>query len=216
VLREIGSREPSTGVFHLLIQGLVMMTDDAVEKILAALGDEPPNEHWIEALNNGTHVLIRPLHPQDRQLEFQFIGQLSAESFRTRFFGVIGPADVSLLDQMMDVDYRTRSAYIAMIHENGLLREVGISRYAVAADAQQCDCAVVVADRWQRQGVGTLLMQHLIVAARQNGFKKMMSVHQSNNFGMHRLARSLGFHGRYPATGDDEIIYELDLTPAFG
>ena len=78
------------------------MTDDAVEKILAALGDEPPHEHWIEALNNGTHVLIRPLHPQDRQLEFQFMGQLSAESFRTRFFGVIGAAQVPLLDQMMD------------------------------------------------------------------------------------------------------------------
>ena len=193
-----------------------MMTDYAVEEILAALGQEPPDEHWIEALNNDTHVLIRPLHPQDRRLEFEFINELSAESFRTRFFGAMGQTGISLLDQMMDVDYQGRMAYIAMVHENGHLTEVGISRYAVTADVQQCDCAVVVADRWQRQGMGALLMEHLIVAAQRNGFKKMMSVHQANNFGMHRLARSHGFHSRYPATGDSEIIYELDLMPAFG
>ncbi|MGC6369872.1 GNAT family N-acetyltransferase [Pseudomonas sp. K2I15] len=192
------------------------MTDYVVAEILAALADEPPSEHWIEALSNDTHVLIRPLHPQDRHLEFDFIKQLSAESFRTRFFGAMGQVDVSLMDQMMDVDYCNRTAYIAMVHENGQLCEVGISRYTTSADARQCDCAVVVADRWQRHGMGTLLMGHLIVAAQRNGFKTMMSVHQNNNFGMHRLARSLGFHSRYPATGDDEIIYELDLTPAFG
>lgn len=193
-----------------------MLTDYAVEKILAALGHASPDEHWIEALNDGTHVLIRPLHEQDRQLEFEFISQMSAESFRTRFFGAVGHENVSLLDQMMDVDYRSRMAYIAMVHENGHLSEVGISRYADSGDVQQCECAVVVADRWQRQGMGTLLMEHLIVAAQRNGFKKMMSIHQTNNFGMHRLARSLGFHSRYPSTGDNEIIHELDLTPAFG
>jgi GNAT superfamily N-acetyltransferase len=198
-----------------LIKVLIMMTDYAVKEILAGLSDEITDEHWIEALNNDTHVLIRPLHPQDRPLEFEFINQLSAESFRTRFFGTMGQVGMSLLDQMMDVDYRGRMAYIAMVHENGHLTEVGISRYAVTADVQQCDCAVVVADRWQRQGMGTLLMEHLIVAAQRNGFKKMMSVHQSNNFGMHRLARSHGFHSRYPVTGDGEIIYERDLTPAF-
>jgi GNAT superfamily N-acetyltransferase len=192
-----------------------MMTDYAVKEMLAALADEITDEHWIEALNNDTHVLIRPLYPQDRPLEFEFINQLSAESFRTRFFGTMGQAGMSLLDQMMDVDYRDRMAYIAMVHENGHLTEVGISRYAVTADVQQCDCAVVVADRWQRQGMGTLLMEHLIAAAQRNGFKKMMSVHQSNNFGMHRLARSHGFHSRYPVTGDGEIIYERDLTAAF-
>lgn len=193
-----------------------MLNDYAVEKILAALNHGSPDEHWIEALNNDTHVLIRPLHEQDRQLEFGFINQLSAESFRTRFFGTLGQEDVSLLDQMMDLDYRHRMAYIAMVHELGHLTEVGISRYAVTADGQQCECAVVVADRWQRQGMATLLMKHLIVAAQRNGFKKMISIHQTNNFGMHRLARSLGFHSRYPATGEDEIIHELDLTPAFG
>lgn len=192
-----------------------MLTDYAVEKILATLGHTSPDEHWIEALNDGTHVLIRPLHEQDRQLEFEFISQISAESFRTRFFGATGCENVPLLDQMMDVDYRSRMAYIAMVHENGHLSEVGISRYADSVDVQQCECAVVVADRWQRQGMGTLLMEHLIVAAKRNGFKKMISIHQTNNFGMHRLTRNLGFHSRYPATGDNEIIHELNLTQLF-
>lgn len=193
-----------------------MFTDHAVEKILAPLGHPSPDEHWIEALNNGSHVLIRPLHRQDRQLEFEFIKQLSAESFRTRSFGSLVPESVPMLDQMMDLDYHKRMAYIAMVHESGHLTEVGISRYVASADGRQCECAVVVADRWQRQGMGMLLMQHLIVAAQRNGFKTMISIHQTDNFGMHRMARSLGFHSRYPATGDSEIIHELDLAPTTG
>jgi GNAT superfamily N-acetyltransferase len=192
-----------------------MLTDYAIKQILATLDQAAPDEHWIEALNNDTHVLIRPLHKQDRQLEFSFINQLSAESFRTRFFGTMDEESVPLIDQMMDVDYHNRMAYIAMAHEKGRLSEVGVSRYAVTADGQQCECSVVVADHWQRQGMGTLLMKHLIEAAQRNGFKNMVSIHQTSNFGMHRLARSLGFHSRYPVTGDNEIIHELDLTRAF-
>jgi hypothetical protein len=30
-----------------------------------ALGHETEDEHGVEALNNDTHVLIRPLHAQD-------------------------------------------------------------------------------------------------------------------------------------------------------
>lgn len=193
-----------------------MFTDHTVAAILAALGDQAPNEHWIEALNNGTHVLIRPLHRQDRQLAFAFLGQLSAESLRSRFFAQVEQSARSMLDYLMDVDYQQRMAYITMIHERGQLTEVGISRYAACIDPGQCECSVVVADRWQRRGLGTLLMRHLISAAQRNGFKTMVSIHQANNFAMHSLSRSQGFHSRYPATGEDEIIHELDLTPRRG
>lgn len=34
-------------------------------------------QYWIDALSDGSHVLIRPLRPQDRQREKAFIENLS-------------------------------------------------------------------------------------------------------------------------------------------
>jgi hypothetical protein len=36
--------------------------------------------HWIEPLNDGSPVLIRPLRPEDRQRETDFINRLSEQA----------------------------------------------------------------------------------------------------------------------------------------
>lgn len=178
---------------------------------LATFCPADADEHWIEPLKYGTHVLIRPLQEQDREREFQFIKHLSAGSRRSRFLGTFSEADAPLMDRMMDLDYQNRMAYVALVHENGQLLEIGVSRYAATPGAGQCECAITVADEWQRRGLGTLLGRHLIDAARRNGFKTMTSTDLASNYGMHCLARTLGFTSRYPSDGFSEIIHELDL-----
>ena len=37
-------------------------------------------DHWIESLRDGTRVLVRPLKPQDRAMEEEFIRRLSPEA----------------------------------------------------------------------------------------------------------------------------------------
>ncbi len=34
-------------------------------------------DHWVESLDDGRHVLIRPLREEDRERERQFINRLS-------------------------------------------------------------------------------------------------------------------------------------------
>ena len=51
---------------------------------------KPSGEYWIEALENGVHVLIRPLQAQDRARAF--IERLSPES---GFTTVADPDDAS-------------------------------------------------------------------------------------------------------------------------
>ena len=53
---------------------------------------KPSGEYWIEALENGVHVLIRPLQAQDREREKAFIERLSPES---GFTTVADPDDAS-------------------------------------------------------------------------------------------------------------------------
>lgn len=134
-----------------------MSIDHAVEMILAQIDLETPDEHWIQALSDGSHVLIRPLHEEDRQREFEFINELSPDSRRFHFLATIEEASSTLLDQLMDVDHERRMAYVALAHQDGQLKEIGVSRYAALDSREGCECAVVVAEKWQRRGAGIVI-----------------------------------------------------------
>ena len=40
-------------------------------------------------------------------------------------------------------------------HENGKLREIGVSRYSATGKDSQCECAVTVADDWRQRGLAS-------------------------------------------------------------
>lgn len=169
-----------------------------------------PGEHWLPALRDGRHVLVRPLAPEDRQREYAFIRHLSAEARHMRFLAQVKEPDAVLMDKLMDTDGKQRAAFIALAHEDGKLIEVGISRYA-AAEPGECECAVTVADEFAKGGLGTFLMQRLIDAARQNGFQAMYSVDASNNTPMRHLATALGFERHLDPDDLRQVIYRLKL-----
>lgn len=171
-------------------------------------------EHAVVTLHDGTPVLIRPLRPDDRAREQAFIRRLSPESRRCRFLGEIREASEPLLDTLMNTDGVDSVAYVALVHDNGELREVGICRYASSTDRSRCECAVTVADDWRHRGLAVTLMQHLIATARRNGFKVMYSIDLAENRDMQQLARFLGFQ-RSPDPGDATLVtHSLQLVPA--
>lgn len=167
--------------------------------------------HWIDCLLDGTPVLIRPLRAEDREREEDFIQRLSPTARRYRFLGDFREASPALIDQLMDVDFPRRVAFVALLHDNGTLREIGVSRFAATADEKQCECAVTVADNWQHRGLGVLLMRHLIDVARGNGYKRMISLDEANNQPMRELASFLGFRREHAPDDPARVIHVLDL-----
>lgn len=167
-------------------------------------------QYWIEALRDGRHVLIRPLKNNDRDREYAFIKRLSAESRHMRFLAQINEPSAEMLNQLMDTDNKQRLAYIALVHENGQLVEIGVSRYAATSE-DACECAVTVADEWVHLGLGTILMRHLINAARKNGFRQMYSVDAASNLPMRDLAKALGFETHNDPDDTCQVIHRLYL-----
>ncbi|AIL61717.1 GNAT family N-acetyltransferase [Pseudomonas alkylphenolica] len=168
-------------------------------------------EHWIEALDNGTHVLIRPLQAKDRQREIAFIERLSPQSRHFRFLCQLKEPSEAMLDQLMTVDQRQNMAYVALAHVDGELQEVGIARYAAAPRAGECECAVTVMDSWQHHGLGRLLLHHLIDHARAQGFKLMYSIDAAANVAMRDLAQAAGFSTVRDPDDTSQVIHRLSL-----
>ncbi|HEY0232251.1 MAG TPA: GNAT family N-acetyltransferase [Dokdonella sp.] len=178
---------------------------------LATTPQSADSPHWDEALRDGTRVLVRPIRREDAALEREFIEHLSATSRRLRFLGSIGEPSDELIRSLTDIDYRRDVAFVAVIERDGVPCEIGVSRFSLAADGQSCECAVTVADEWQNQGLGSLLMRHLIGIARQRGVRTMVSFDAADNAAMRDLAQYLGFRRERDPDDATQVIHTLVL-----
>lgn len=145
------------------------------------------------ALRDGTPITIRPIRPDDAEIEQAFVRGLSEESRYNRFMTTISELPPKKLAFFTEVDYQRHMALIATLARDGREEEIGVARYVASETAGECEFAVTVADNWQGNGLAVLLMRELIEAARDRGFKIIYGLVFASNQRMLDLARKLGF-----------------------
>ena len=183
------------------------LTDPAIDTATQALATT--RHHAV--LGDGTPVLVRPLHPEDIELERSFIEALSPQSRRYRFLQAMRSPSDALLRQMMTINPATDAAFVAVLGEGDEAREIGVARFSASAGGQDCEFAVTVADEWQNKGLGTLLMHRLMEVAKGRGIKSMQSSDAADNSIMREFARHLHFHHK-PDPQDAKLVrYSVEL-----
>jgi acetyltransferase len=138
---------------------------------------------------DGQPVVIRPIKPEDADMEQDFVKHLSAETKYFRFMNTIRELSQAQLIRLTQIDYDREMAFIAMTEDT----EIGVARYATNPDGESCEFAIVVADTWQGKGVARRLMGVLIDTARSRGLKYMNGDFLAENTRMLRFVASLGF-----------------------
>ena len=144
-------------------------------------------------LADGRVVTLRPIRPEDAQIEHEFVKGLSDESRYFRFMDTLRELTPMMLLRFTQIDYDREMAFIATIEEGSREVEIGVARYITNPDGATCEFALVVTDAWQRRGLGRRLMELLIEVAQQRGLKEMVGHILSNNVSMLELCAGLGF-----------------------
>jgi acetyltransferase len=152
---------------------------------------------WTTA--DGVEVTLRPIRPEDAEMEQAFVRGLSPESRRYRFMDTLRELTPAMLVRFTQIDYDREMAFVATIRREGREVEVGVCRYITNPDATSCEYAIVLADDWQGRGLGRRMMAELIAVARRRGLQSMIGVVLSGNRAMLDLCQRLGF-----AIGDDD------------
>jgi acetyltransferase len=142
---------------------------------------------------DGVEVEVRPIRPEDAEIEREFVRALSPEAKYLRFMSTLKELTPVMLARFTQVDYDREMALIAVVTEGGRERQIGVARYVVNADGETCEFAVVVAEAWQGRGLGRHLMQRLIGIARERGLAAMQGEILAANSGMLDLVAKLGF-----------------------
>ena len=162
-------------------------------------------------LTDGREVVIRPMNPGDADAERAFITALSPRARRLRFQEQFVAPDEALVNRLVDVDHLNDEAFVALDGDSATASIVGVSRYAVGSDPLACEIAVTVLDDWQGHGLGTLLMQRLIDAARGRGILRMISLDFAENSEMTHLAHHLGFVTTPDPDDRTQVVHTLAL-----
>jgi acetyltransferase len=155
----------------------------------------PYPDHLIHCwrLVSGRVVTVRPVRPQDGELEQDFIRSLSPKARYYRFFNAIRELSPELLWQLTHVDYRRSMTLLAVVRDGGREAQLGVAQYVADQDAHVCDFALVIHDAWQGHGLGSLMLHTLEQRARAAGLTRMEADVIADNQPMLRLARSRGF-----------------------
>jgi acetyltransferase len=143
---------------------------------------------------------LRPIRAEDLPLLKEFVDGLSPRTSYLRLLSPRRPSDEELR-RWADVDPSREHALIAIDMDGSRQVMVGVARYFLEENGN-ADFAIVIADNWQRQGIGRMLILGLIDAATERGVRTLRGVTASENTPMLALARSLGFRAtRVPGSG---------------
>ena len=162
-------------------------------------------------LTDGTEVRIRAIQPEDEPLIIEFHAGHSERTIRMRFFGMVKQLSRDSLIRLCHLDYDRAMALVAEIRDaEGRPHLCGVSRYYLDPETRTAEFAIVVGDAWQGKGLGYHLMDRLADAARQNGASTLIGTVLSENDGMLKLTREMGF-SREPGEDPATVHVALDL-----
>ena len=159
-----------------------------------------PIEQW--ELSDGKVATLRPIGPQDGEIEQAFVRGLSEESKYFRFMTQMRELSPEMLRQFTNPDPVREAALVVTIPSGGgAEEEIAVGQYAMNPGNESCEFAIVVADAWQAHGIATRLMQALMKHAAGRGIRRMEGFVMGSNAKMLEFTHFLGFEVRSSAKG---------------
>jgi RimJ/RimL family protein N-acetyltransferase len=152
-----------------------------------------------QTTRGGERVLIRRVRPEDMALYPDFLGDVSAEDLRLRFFARIAELTAAEIDKLTHVDCRHEMAFVALDEDKGHM--VGLVRLKDELDERTAEFAILVRSGLKGHGFGWLLMRRVIDYAKEKGLRRVYGDVLVENTTMLQMCAELGFH-------------ELDMGPA--
>lgn len=168
---------------------------------------------WFDRwdLPDGSRVTVRPVLPQDRGLERQFVAQaLTARSRYQRFHTGLRELPDTVAQYLTQVDQQQHVALVVEHAGPQGPQQVADARFVRDPDLPQTsEFGLAVADAWQGLGLGRRLLHRLRDIAVAQGLQTLYGDVLRDNQAMLGLARSEGFtRSRHP---DDPRLVRLQL-----
>jgi acetyltransferase len=178
-----------------------------------AIRPYPKQYIWAAETRDGMPITIRPIRPEDEPLVVRFHESLSEQSVYMRYFHMLDLSQRTAherLTRICFIDYDREIALVAERMNPRTGKEIlGVARLSRRGGIpDEAEFSVLVSDRFQRRGLGTLLLSKLLMVGRTEGMRRITADILFENYPMQRISKRLGFHLRRDT---DEMVMKADL-----
>ncbi|MGO9376016.1 MAG: N-acetyltransferase family protein [Syntrophobacteraceae bacterium] len=127
------------------------------------------NYKAVETLRSGKLITIRAIRPEDSAALLEVFPELDKHSLYLRFFQNKTKITDQEIKYFTEVDFIDHVALVATADPIDKLIAGGrYFAYDHPAKIRSAEIAFMVLDRYQGQGIATLIMKHLLIIARDN------------------------------------------------
>jgi len=173
-------------------------------------------------LKDGQGLYFKPAVQEDFPHVESFMKRLSRESLRMRFMASVSEVSQNIIKDLCSGDFKQSGSILALTGDNEEKKVVGIGNYIAVGNGHTAEVALLVEDKYQGKGIGTLLLERLAGLAAANGFieleaevlpdnQSMINVFNSSGFQKHKVWNSDTVHIELPVSGAASLWEIADL-----
>ena len=152
-------------------------------------------------LSDGSAAHMRQIRRADASAIVEFHARMSDRTRYLRYFSPYPRIPERDLERFVNVDHHDREAFVIVSGP----RIMAVGRYErLGPDSPDAEVAFVVEDAHQGRGIGSVLLEHLAEAARENGITRFVAEVLPQNGGMLRVFGLIG--GMFPLVGDQAFV----------
>lgn len=158
-------------------------------------------------LTDGGTVHLRPIRPDDADAVAAFHLRQSADSVYMRYFTAMPKLTSRMLTNLTVVDYADRMAFVAELGDH----IVGLASFDRWPERTTAEVAFMVDEDHRGRGLATVLLEYLVVAAREAGLTGLNALVLPSNVAMLKVFHRAGFEtGRTFSDGLIEVTLAIE------
>lgn len=166
--------------------------------------------HWYETtrtFKNSASIRFRPIKPTDERLLQDFFYSHNEDTIFMRYHAHIKTMHHTKAQDLVNVDYKQRMAFVGVVGEIGKERIIAIARYIAAPEYEFPEVAFVVHEDFRGLGIAGFLFQLLQRVAQEQGYHGFSAIVLPENVAMLRAFEHIGFSEKKYEEG----VYELNF-----
>lgn len=155
----------------------------------------------------GTELFLRPVLPGDNERTINGPVEFSSETLYRRFQSALRPTP-RLMAYLFEVDYADHFVWVMTDGIDGPV--VADARFVRDEhDPTTAEVAFIVGDDYQGRGLGGLLMNALVIVARDDGVQRFSARVLTDNMPMRKILDKFGAHWVYDDIGVVTTVIDL-------
>jgi acetyltransferase len=177
---------------------VVLHPASILERDLPRLAIRPYPHRYVREFRDakGTEVVLRPIRPEDEPALARFHATLSPATVVARYGTDLALAERTAherLTRICFVDYDREIALVAEVETEDGPAVIGVARLSRLHATEEHQLSLVIADAWQRRGIGREMLRSAIDVARGEHAHGVVAELSPENHSMRSLLGEAGF-----------------------